>query len=85
MFKDKVWDMLGETETRSFLQRWIRSLKSWFVKKSGGDLFESLGFRYFGPIDGNDISAVLKALRKLKDVKGGGGVIGLRVEWLYRS
>lgn len=70
MFKDKVWDMLGETETRSFLQRWIRSLKSWFVKKSGGDLFEALGFRYFGPIDGNDISEVVSTLRKLKQMPG---------------
>ena len=68
--KDRVWKRLGETRTRNFFQRWIRSLKSWAVTKTGGDLFESLGFRYFGPIDGNDIEAVTRALAKLRDMKG---------------
>ena len=68
--KDRVWNSLGETRTRNFFQRWIRSLKSWAVTKTGGDLFESLGFRYFGPIDGNDIEAVTRALAKLRDMKG---------------
>ena len=70
IFKDRVWKILGESETRSFLQRWTRSLKSWFVKKSGGDLFEAFGFRYFGPIDGNDIGDVVSTLRKLKQMQG---------------
>ena len=68
--KDRVWHSLGETRTRNFFQRWIRSLKSWAVRQTGGDLFESLGFRYFGPIDGNDIEAVTRALSKLRDMKG---------------
>ncbi|MBQ3722089.1 MAG: 1-deoxy-D-xylulose-5-phosphate synthase [Bacteroidales bacterium] len=68
--KDRVWQSLGESRTRNFFQRWIRSLKSWAVTKTGGDLFESLGFRYFGPIDGNDIEAVTRALSKLRDMKG---------------
>ena len=69
-FKARIWDLLGDHELRHFLQRWVRSLKSWFVKKSGGDLFEALGFRYFGPIDGNDIEDVVDTLRKLKNISG---------------
>ena len=69
-FKDRVWQSLGQTRTRNFFQRWIRSLKAWAVKQTGGDLFESLGFRYFGPIDGNDIEAVTQALSKLRAMKG---------------
>jgi len=69
-FKTRVWNRLGEGQTRAFLQRWLRSLKSWFVKKSGGDLFEALGFRYFGPIDGNDIGKVISTLTKLRDMHG---------------
>ena len=65
-FKEKVWNKLGDSRFRAFLQRWTKSLKSWFVKQSGGDLFESLGFRYFGPIDGNDIQSVVTNLRKLR-------------------
>ena len=69
-FKDSVWRHMGQTRARNFIQRWIRSLKSWVVRKSGGDLFESLGFRYFGPIDGNDIAQVTAALQKIKELRG---------------
>lgn len=69
-FKAQVWNALGDRGFRSFIQRWVRSMKSWMVKKSGGDLFESLGIRYFGPIDGNDIVQVVSAMRRLKEMKG---------------
>ncbi len=69
-FKAHIWDLLGDGRFRRFIQRWVRSLKSWFVKSTGGDLFEALGFRYFGPIDGNDIEDVVKALSRLKDIGG---------------
>ena len=68
--KDKVWNVLGERGLRHAIQRWWRSLKSWMVKRTGGDLFEALGFRYFGPIDGNDIEAVVMALRRIKNISG---------------
>ena len=70
VFKNRIWDILGDNSFRRFLQRWIRSLKSWFVKKSGGDIFEALGIRYFGPINGNDIEAVVNTLRKISGLKG---------------
>ena len=69
-FKGKIWDTMGDRRFRAFLQRWTRSFKSWIVKKTGGDLFEALGFRYFGPIDGNDLGQVLETLGKLRDLKG---------------
>lgn len=34
------------------------------------NLFEALGFHYEGPIDGNDVEAVLDALEKLQNVNG---------------
>lgn len=69
-FKGRIWDRMGDRKFRHFIQRWLRSLKSWIVKKTGGDLFEALGFRYFGPIDGNDMEQVLETLGKLKGLKG---------------
>ncbi len=36
----------------------------------GGMLFESLGFRYIGPIDGHNISLLRKYLALVKDVEG---------------
>lgn len=68
--KNKIWDWLGEGSFRRFIQRWIRSLKSWAVKQSGGDLFESLGFRYFGPVDGADIEEIVKTLQRIKNING---------------
>lgn len=36
----------------------------------GGMLFEELGFRYIGPVDGHDISSLRQYLNLVKDVKG---------------
>ena len=68
--KTKIWNVLGDNALRMFLQRWIRSLKSWIVKRTGGDLFEALGIRYFGPIDGNDIQDVVLNLEKMRKMDG---------------
>lgn len=68
--RTRIWNHFGETPFREWVRRWIKGWKSYLVKKSGGDLFEALGFRYFGPIDGNDISQVVDTLSKVKDIKG---------------
>lgn len=68
--KQHIWDRIGEGKFRKAMQEMVISAKSSIVKKSGGDLFEAMGFRYFGPIDGNDIRQVVKTLEKLKSIKG---------------
>ncbi|MCH5173937.1 MAG: 1-deoxy-D-xylulose-5-phosphate synthase [Bacteroidales bacterium] len=68
--KDKVWNKLGNSRLRAAVQRRIRSIKSFFVKQTGGDLFEALGFRYFGPVDGNDIKELVGILTKLRSIRG---------------
>lgn len=68
--KNKVWDSLGDGRLRKMAQRLTVSAKSSIVKASGGDFFEALGFRYFGPVDGNDIEQVVDVLRRLKNIKG---------------
>ena len=35
-----------------------------------GTIFEEMGFRYFGPVNGNDIDAMIDVLESVKDVKG---------------
>ena len=69
-FKEQVWNKLGESRLRGWIQRWTRSIKSLFVRPTKGDLFEAMGFRYFGPIDGNDIRLVVSTLRKLRNISG---------------
>ena len=68
--KKQVWDSLGDGWFRKRVQKFVISAKSSLVRHSGGDLFESMGFRYFGPIDGNDIEQVVKTLTKLKEIEG---------------
>jgi len=36
----------------------------------GGMLFEELGFRYIGPVDGHDLTALRRYLELVKDIKG---------------
>ena len=68
--KKRVWDRLGDSGFRKVLQKFVVSTKSSLVRGSGGDLFEAMGFRYFGPIDGNDIEQVVATLRKLRNLGG---------------
>ncbi len=68
--KDRIWRRMGDGGFRKAVQRWARGFKSYLVKDSGGDLFESLGFRYFGPVDGNDVTEMTRVLRKLQDISG---------------
>jgi 1-deoxy-D-xylulose-5-phosphate synthase len=69
-FKRRVWERLGNRGIRSYVQKMVRDAKSHLVSGSGGAVFEALGFRYFGPIDGNDIAQVTDALRRLRDLPG---------------
>ena len=68
--KRRVWNCLGDSRFRNSIQRMVSSMKSSIVSKSGGDLFQAMGLRYFGPIDGNDIEQVVDTLRKLKEIGG---------------
>ena len=68
--KTGVWNRLGESRLRSWIQKMIQDTKSSLVRRSGGDFFEALGLRYFGPIDGNDIGQVVTALERLRRIRG---------------
>lgn len=71
--KRDVWNMLGKLNRinpgmRNFIQNIDNSIKSMFLK--GSNLFEAMGMRYFGPVDGHDINHLIKVLRDLKALKG---------------
>ncbi|MCI0700973.1 MAG: 1-deoxy-D-xylulose-5-phosphate synthase [Planctomycetia bacterium] len=51
----------------SALEQFRDALKAFF---KDGMLFEELGFRYFGPVDGHDLPGLRKILRDLKTQKG---------------
>ncbi|WP_251621191.1 1-deoxy-D-xylulose-5-phosphate synthase [Odoribacter lunatus] len=71
--KNDVWNMLGKfnrisPKMRNFIQNIDNSIKSMLLKRS--NLFEAMGLRYFGPVDGHDINHLVKLLRDLKKIKG---------------
>ena len=68
--KKKIWDKLGDNWFRKMLQRMVTTTKSHLVSESGGHLFQAMGFRYFGPIDGNDIAQVVDTLTRIKTLGG---------------
>jgi 1-deoxy-D-xylulose-5-phosphate synthase len=71
--KEDVWNFLGRMsklvpDARRYAQKVENALKSVLLKQS--NLFESLNFRYFGPVDGHDVVHLTKILGDLKNIKG---------------
>ena len=71
--KKDVWNVLGKLNRispgmRSFIQNIDNSIKSMLLKRS--NLFEAMGLRYFGPVDGHDVEHLVKVLDDLKHIKG---------------
>jgi 1-deoxy-D-xylulose-5-phosphate synthase len=71
--KDEVWKMLGKIskfgpDAQTAVSKVTHALKGSLLKQS--NLFESLNFRYFGPVDGHDVVALTKVLQDLKDIPG---------------
>jgi len=72
-FKDDVWDLLGKISkfgpnAQSLIKKVENAVKSSMLEQS--NYFESLNFRYFGPVDGHDVEHMVKILEDLKDIPG---------------
>src|SRR5580704_12922754 len=71
--KDDIWKALGKLPVGSHFSREIaskieHSIKG-FISRSS-NLFESLNLRYFGPIDGHNITKLVDTLNDLKNIPG---------------
>lgn len=72
-FKDDIWHALGKlpigkTFTREMASKLEHSIKG-FINKSS-NLFEALNLRYFGPIDGHNVTKLVDILQDLKKIPG---------------
>ncbi len=69
--RDSIWDITGKLPAgdrlRQFLSRLEGGLKS---ITTPGMLFEALGFNYFGPINGHNITKLVKILNQIKNLRG---------------
>ena len=71
--KDDVWKLLGKISkfgpnAQAIASKLENAMKSALLKQS--NYFESLNFRYFGPVDGHDVVHLSKVLNDLKDIPG---------------
>ena len=73
--KKQVWNRLDGDEgdrkhatTIGLLQRLTSTAKT--AALGGSNLFEALGIRYFGPVDGNNVKELIDILRRLKELEG---------------
>lgn len=66
-----VWELLGKLpagrKARKLVSRLKEGMKNLMVPNI---LFEELGFKYYGPIDGHDLPTLLEVLKQLREVKG---------------
>lgn len=72
-FKDDIWKALGKLPvgknfSRDMASKLEHSIKG-FINKSS-NLFEALKLRYFGPIDGHNITKLVDTLHDLKKIPG---------------
>ncbi len=72
-FKDDVWKTLNKLDkvgkfSSDVIAKIHDTLKSGLLRQS--NMFESLRFRYFGPVDGHDVNHLVKVLEDLKKIPG---------------
>jgi 1-deoxy-D-xylulose-5-phosphate synthase len=71
--KDDIWNTLGKLPvggnfSREIASKLEHSIKGFINKRS--NLFESMKLRYFGPIDGHNITKLVDTLKDLRDIPG---------------
>ncbi len=71
--REEVWNMLGRlnnlgSHAKSLAQKIEQGMKAFLLKHS--NFFESLNFRYFGPVDGHDVIYLSRILKDLKNIPG---------------
>ena len=71
--RDEVWNLMGKLPvgknfSRSMASKLEASVKG--VVSQSSNLFEALKFRYFGPIDGHNITKLVDTLKDLKNIPG---------------
>ena len=68
-FKQRLWGILSHTPRLLRLcQKASNAVKQGLLSNS--NFFESLNFRYFGPVDGHNLTELVRTLRELRDIEG---------------
>ncbi|MBN2733202.1 MAG: 1-deoxy-D-xylulose-5-phosphate synthase [Balneolaceae bacterium] len=70
--RDEIYDMLGHFKSAGEKMRKVASRleKAVTAAITPGGLFQSLGFKYYGPVDGHNVETLRRTLEDLKDIPG---------------
>jgi 1-deoxy-D-xylulose-5-phosphate synthase len=70
--KGQVWDLTGKLDHFGDRIRKVAGRIEHGIKAviTPGILFEALGFRYFGPVNGHNVHQLIKIFEQVKDLKG---------------
>ena len=70
--ESEVWEIMGKIpaigeKARDLASRALEGMRGIFVP---GVLFEELGFKYYGPLDGHNMGLLIDALERVKHIEG---------------
>lgn len=70
--RDEIYDMLGHFKSAGEKMRKVASRleKAVTTAITPGGLFQALGFKYYGPVDGHNVDTLRRHLEDLKDIPG---------------
>lgn len=71
--RDEVWKILGKGPNPEAQRKWASKIEASLKGMVGGassNLFEALGMRYFGPIDGHNVLKLAETIKDLSNIPG---------------
>jgi 1-deoxy-D-xylulose-5-phosphate synthase len=70
--RDELYDLLGHFQkTGDKMRRFAAKMEQALTTAlTPGSLFKSLGFKYYGPVDGHNVKGLVKILEDLNDIPG---------------
>jgi 1-deoxy-D-xylulose-5-phosphate synthase len=70
--RDDFWKALGKLPAKKLSRKIVSKVETSLkgILSNSSNLFESLNLRYFGPIDGHNITKLVDTLKDIKDIPG---------------
>lgn len=70
--RDELWNLLGKIPGANFHQSMATKFEAGLkgIVSKSSNLFEALGLRYFGPIDGHNVVKLAETLKDIMDIPG---------------
>jgi len=69
--KDEIWHITGKLPSGGFIQRAVGRIDTGLKSiVTPGALFEAMGFRYLGPVNGHNLDNLIKIFKQMRELQG---------------